>query len=66
MGGAEEYVRKTFKSLREHRYAVFVIEDMHLLFGEKELASHETTLAALFSEMDAATHALIVIGTYNS
>lgn len=47
--------------------AVLIIEDIHLLFGKKEVAAHETTLASLLGELDNANEELIMtIATYNT
>ena len=40
VGGAEEFIRGVFKQLKEKRLAVLSIEDLHLLFGAKEVSSH--------------------------
>lgn len=53
--------------LKKNAPAVLVIEDIHLLFGAKEVSSHETVLAALLSEMDKADwDKVVVIATYVS
>jgi hypothetical protein len=40
-------MRGIFADLKEHQPSVLSIEDLHLLFGVKEAASHETLLATL-------------------
>ena len=46
---------------------MLAIENMHLLFGAKEVASHETALAALVSELEGIEwERLVVVATYNS
>ena len=59
-------MRQIFKELRKYDASCLVIEDMHLVFGEKEVSSNETTLGSLFWEMEKSRTGIIVIGTYNS
>lgn len=67
VGGAEEFIRGIFAQLKERKPAVLTIEDIHLLFGAKEVSSHETVLATLLSEMDSIEREqIVVIATYNS
>jgi len=40
VGGAEEFIRKTFNELRSKKPAILTIDDLHLLFGAKEVSSH--------------------------
>lgn len=66
VGGAEEYIRTTFAELKEKQPSVLVIEDLHLLFSEKEIASNRTAMAGLISELESIEEErLIVVGTVN-
>jgi transitional endoplasmic reticulum ATPase len=40
VGGSEELMRGIFADLKDHQPSVLSIEDLHLLFGAKEAASH--------------------------
>lgn len=66
VGGAEEQIRNMLKSLIPKAPACLIIEDIHLIFGEKEISANETTLASLFSEMEKITSPIIILATYNS
>lgn len=53
--------------MKEKRPAVLAIEDIHLLFGAKEVSSHETVLATLLGELDKIVwEEIVVVATYNT
>lgn len=39
--------------MKEKQPSVLVIEDLHLLFSEKEISANRTAMAGLISEMEA-------------
>jgi SpoVK/Ycf46/Vps4 family AAA+-type ATPase len=67
VGGAEEFISNIFADLKKSKPAILAIEDIHLLFGVKEVGTHETVLATLLSELDRLVwEEVVVVATYCS